>query len=118
MDLALLGLYYLFIFLNFCCITTQQDMVRDTGVPMVVKGTFYTMYIPYPQTQLAQLRKNGKTHTKNREIRDPYPTPGINSGFWFRRGWLNPGVLQNLDSSLGSTVTASLLEQFQQSKRL
>ena len=60
-------------FLNFCCITTQQDMVWDTGVPMVVKGTFYTMYIPYPQTQLAQL---------------------------------------------GSTVNASLLEQFQQSKSL
>ena len=30
-----------------------------------------------PQTQLAQLRKNGETHTKNREIRDPYPTPGF-----------------------------------------
>ena len=93
-------------------------MVWDTGVPMVVKGTFYTMYIKYLQTQLAQLRKHGKTHTENREIRNPHLTPGINSGFWFRRGWLNPGVLQNLDPSLGSTVNASLLEQFQHSKSL
>ena len=39
------------------------DMVWDTGVPIVVKGTYYTsMYSPYPQTQLARsTEENGKT---------------------------------------------------------
>ena len=74
-------------------------------------------HTPSPNS-IGSTEENGKTHTENRKIRDPYPTPGVNSGFWFRRGWLNPGVLQILDSSLGSTVNASLLEQFQLSKSL
>ena len=58
-------------------------MVWDAGVPIVVKETYYTMYIPTPPppNSIGSTEENGKIHTKNREIRDPYPTPSINSGF-------------------------------------
>ena len=39
---------------------------------------YYVYTIP---PNLAQLRKNDKNHTKNREIRDPYPTPVLIQDF-------------------------------------
>ena len=58
-------------------------MVWDTGVPMVVKGTFYTMYIPYPPN-LAQPRKNGKTTLKIEKfvIHTPHQADPVISLVW------------------------------------
>ena len=51
---------------------------------MVVKGTYYNLYIPYPPppNSFGSTEENSKTHTKIEKFdRDPYPTLDINSGF-------------------------------------
>ena len=82
MDLALIGLYYLSIFWNFLLYHYSTRYGVGHRCPYGrLKGTFYTICIYTIPPHLAQPRKNGRNHTKNREIRDPYPTPGIKSGF-------------------------------------
>ena len=90
---------------------------------MVVKGTYYTMYIPYhppppPPTQLAQLRKTVEPTLKIEKFVIRTPHQALIQDFDLG-GLAEPrGVTKFRSQSIGSTVNASLLEQFQQSESL
>ena len=76
------GIILLVYFLEFLLYhyLTRYDMGHRCPYGRQRNLLYYVYTIPPPKTQLAQLRKTVKP-TLRRDIRDPYPTPGINSGF-------------------------------------
>ena len=56
-------------------------MIWDTGVAMIVKGTFHSRYIPYPPNSIGSTEENGKTHTKIEKFVIRTPQQALIKGF-------------------------------------